>query len=485
MKGSHAGEDQKIRNNRPPTGTGNGTETGLMEQVMGYADSFLSQIYELPAYVVTDDKGKGIYDSPIGEAPMPMEQVLKLLAEQVDRPGLNPASGGHLGYIPGGGIFHSAPADFLADVTNRYSGVFFASPGAVRMENMLLQWMAGIVGYPEDSAGNLTSGGSIANLIGIVTARDAAGVKAQDYPRLVVYLTAQAHHSVDKAIRISGLGESVKRYIPVDKNYRMNTSALKKAIEKDRHSGLIPWLIIASAGTTDAGAVDPLPEIGYIAQRYGLWFHLDGAYGAFFALCEEGKKRLQGMETSHSIVMDPHKGLFLPYGLGTVLVKDKEKLHAAHHYQANYMQDTLASQEELSPADLSPELTKHFRGLRLWLPLKLLGVAPFRAALEEKLWLARYFYEQVQLLEGIEVGPYPDLSVVTFRCIPRRGNPDDFNRLLVREIQHDGRVFLSSTLLEGRVTLRLAVLAFRTHLDTVDLALQILREKVNELEKSV
>jgi glutamate/tyrosine decarboxylase-like PLP-dependent enzyme len=185
--------------------------------------------------------------------------------------------------------------------------------------------------------------------------------------------------------------------------------------------------------------------------------------------------------------MDPHKGLFLPYGLGVVLVRDRAHLLAAHHYQANYMQDAQHDASEISPADVSPELTKHHRSLRLWLPLKLLGVAPFRAALEEKLLLARYFRERVAEL-GFEVGPPPELSVVTFRYVPKHGLPSDeggrldainaVNQRLVEAIRRDGRVFLSSTTLDGRFTLRMVALAFRTHRRSVDLALRILEEQL-------
>lgn len=455
----------------------------LFSKVIKYSEMFLNKIYELPAYVMTENKGLRLFDFPISEDPIDMDKALDLLKQHVDSPGLNPASGGHLGYIPGGGIVYSAFGDFLADVTNRFAGLFFASPGAVRMENLLLNWMAKIVGYSENAAGNLTSGGSVANLIGIVTARDAHNLKAKDFEKSVVYLSEQVHHSVDKALRIAGLKECVKRYVPLDDRYRMLAEALEKAIVQDKQAGLNPWLIVTSAGTTDTGAVDPLTEIGEIAKKYQLWYHVDGAYGAFFVLCDEGKKILKGMETSDSIVMDPHKGLFLPYGTGAVLVKHKQKLLDAHYYMPNYLQDALNSRDELSPADLSPELTKHFRGLRLWLPLKLLGVSPFRAALEEKLLLARYFYEKIQAIDGFEVGPYPDLSVVTFRYLTKQGDVNEFNQRLVQEIHKDGRVFLSSTMLDGKFTLRLAVLAFRTHLQTIELALDILREKVRFLEK--
>ncbi len=453
----------------------------LFNKVKKYTDNFLNEIYECPAYVTTEDKGIGLYDSPISETPIDIDEALKLIEHNVDRPGLNPASGGHLGYIPGGGIPHSAYGDFLAAITNRYSGVFFAGPGAVRMENMLLDWMAEIIGYPKDSVGNLTSGGSVANLIGIVTARDAHNLKAKDLEKSVIYLSEQVHHSVDKAIRIGGLKECVIKYVPLDKKYHMQAEVLEQTILEDKQAGLNPWLAIASAGTTDTGAVDPLKEIGVIAEAHDLWFHIDGAYGAFFILCDEAQKILNGMETSDSIVMDPHKGLFLPYGSGALLVKDRQKLLDAHYYMPNYLQDTLNSRDELSPADLSPELTKHFRGLRLWLPLKLLGLAPFRACLEEKIWLARYFYEKVQEI-GFEVGPYPDLSVVTYRYIPKHGDANEFNQKLVHEIHQDGRVFISSTIIDGKFTLRLAVLAFRTHLNTIDLTLEILKEKVKLLE---
>ncbi len=456
-----------------------------LNKTLQYADTFLEELPTLPAYVMSNENGRSLYQSPITEGGIDMDTILTLLKSNVDKPGINPASGNHLGYIPGGGIFHSALGDYLADITNRYAGIFFASPGAVRMENMMLRWMADMVGYPETMGGNLTSGGSVSNLIGIVAARDAHNIQPEEIRKSVVYVTEHMHHSVGKALRIAGLKACVKRAVRVDQNYRMDPDALAQTIARDKKLGLNPWLIVASAGTTNTGSVDPMTPIGDIANANQLWLHVDGAYGAFFALCDEGKKILTGMDKSDSVIMDPHKTLFLPYGLGAVLVKDRQKLYESHYYQADYMQDSLEAVEEPSPADFSPELTKHFRGLRMWLPLKLLGVAPFRAALEEKMLLARYFYHKIQEIEGFEVGPYPDLSVVTYRYIPKRGNADDFNKRLVEEIHKDGRIFISSTLLDGEFVLRLAVAGFRTHLDTIDMALDILVQKVRYLEQNV
>lgn len=454
----------------------------LLDETSGYAERFLESLPRLPAFRETEDKGRGVDSSPVGDEPRPMRELLDILARHVDRPGLNPASAGHLGYIPGGGLYASALGDYLAAVTNRYSGVFFASPGAVRMENLLLDWMRDLVGYPPESAGgNLTSGGSIANLMAVVAARDGFGLKARDVEKAVVYTTEQAHHSLDKAVRIAGLGECVRRIVPLDHRYRMRPDALRGAIARDRGASLLPFLVIATAGTTDTGVVDPVEEIASVCRTENLWLHVDAAYGGFFLLCEEGKKAIGRLDDSDSCIMDPHKTLFLPYGSGAVLVRDRSTLLESHHYTANYMQDTLGARDELSPADLSPELSKHFRGLRLWMPLLLHGLAPFRAALEEKILLARYFHERLSRLPGFELGPAPDLSVVIFRYLPESGDADELNQRLVEAIRRDGRVFLSSTILDGRFTLRLAVSAFRTHIDTIDLTLDVLAELIEKL----
>jgi glutamate/tyrosine decarboxylase-like PLP-dependent enzyme len=456
----------------------------MTDPVLAYGERFLASLPEGRTYVPETDAGASLYAHPIGEEPRAIEDLLGVLAQSVDRAGINCAGPRDFGYIPGGGIFPAALGDYLADVTNRYAGVFFANPGAVRMEHLLTRWMASVVGFPDTAAGNLTSGGSIANLIGIVTARDAHAVRSRDVERAVIYATAHAHHSIHKAIRLAGLGEAVLREVPMDARHRMRVDALDRMIEDDQAAGRRPFLVVASAGTTDVGAVDPLRAIGDVASQHQLWLHVDGAYGAFFALCDEGRRALDGMACADSITMDPHKSLFLPYGSGAVLVKDTAAVHRAHAYTANYMQDTRLAADEMSPADLSPELTKPFRGLRLWLPLQLFGVAPFRAALEEKMLLARHFRQRLLEIPGFDVGPEPDLSVVTFRYVPDRGDADAFNQQLVQAIHADGRVFLSSSVIDGRFILRLAVLVFRSHLDDVELTIRILREKVDALLSS-
>lgn len=452
----------------------------LTQNVLAYTEAFLESLPGAPAFQMGAAGGTELHQYPISEQGRSIEKILALLRDNVDTQGINTPSARHLAYIPGGPLYHAALGDFLADISNRFSGHFFGGPGAVRIENMLLRWMASVVGYPEGATGNLTSGGSMANLTAILTARDAAGLKARNYERTVVYLTEQAHHSIAKALRIAGMEETILRYIPLDRLYRMRPEMLESIISQDQQAGLIPWLIVATAGTTDTGAVDPLEAISVVARQHQLWLHVDGAYGAFFALCQEGEQILKGMELSDSLTLDPHKGLFLPYGSGVILVKDGQKLFHALYADAHYLQDVIPSLDEMAPKDLSTELTRPFRGLRLWLPLQLLGTLPFQAALEEKLLLARYFYQEIQKIDGIEVSGPPDLSIVLFRFVPKAGDANAYNQKLIESIQQDGRIFLSSTTIEEKFWLRMAILGFRTHKDTIDRALQIIQEKIAE-----
>jgi len=443
---------------------------------MACAEDFMSALPGLPAFRSVEGAGKRILSAKFSETPEDLARILKLFADDVQPAGVRLGSPGYLAFIPISSLYPAALGDYLASVVNPFAGNFFASPGAVRLEHALTRWMAGFVGYPKTAAGDLTSGGSISNLTAVVCAREAHRLKARDYERAVVYLTSQTHHSVGKALRVAGLSGCIRREIPLDKSYRMDPRALEKTIRKDRKERLLPWLLVAAAGSTDTGAVDPLEDIADIARRYGLWLHVDGAYGAMFALCLPGKRVLRGMERSDSLTLDPHKGLFMPCGSGAVLVKNARHLVEPYRYEAHYMQDreTLASSDELSPSELSPELTRPFRGLRLWLSLKLVGVGAFRAALNEKLLLARYFYERIQSIKGIEVGPRPQLSVVVFRSVPERGDADEYNLRVLKWIQRDGRIFITSTKLNGKVWLRLAVLCAATHQEQIELALRIL-----------
>jgi len=395
------------------------------------------------------------------------------LIDAVDRgvaTSFNTTGPGYLAYIPGGGIFAAALADFLAAGVNRYVGMWQPSPALVQLEWNVLRWLADLFGFPPEARGIFTSGGSMANFSGIVAARHTG--LGDDLSGGVLYLTAEAHASVAKAAGLAGLSSRNLRTVPSDGALRMDPEALRREIEADRARGLRPFCVVASAGTVNTGAVDPIAEIGEIAHEHRLWLHVDGAYGGFFQLTERGRRAFAGIEQADSIALDPHKGMFLPYGTGCLLVREGRHLRESHSVDgAVYLQDLAGEGESRNFADYSPELSRDFRGLRVWLPLKLHGLDAFREALEEKLQLARFLHERLADAPGLEVPWEPDLSIVAFRSAAG----DEASRELLGRINDSKRVFLSSTVLGGRFTLRAAILCHRTHRDRIEEAAEIIR----------
>ena len=449
-------------------------------QVQDFVDGFLKNIETYPAYV----KGNPNTDKlSIQKNKKSLKELLQNFNSEVVLKGIKPASGKHLGYVPGGGIYTAAIGDFLASVTNEYAGMYYASPGAVSIENELLNWIKSIFGFPKNAVGNLTSGGSIANLIALTAARDKHKIKNEKIPKSVLYLSPQAHHCIHKALRIIGLEDIKINILELDEFFKIDTSKLTEKIEEDIATGLNPFMVIATAGTTDTGTIDPLGVIGKIAKVNNLWYHIDGAYGGFFILSESKKQLFKGIELADSLVIDPHKGLFLPYGIGAVLIKDKEAVFHSHHYTADYMQDAISADMQINPSDVSPELTKHFRGLRMWLPLQIHGLEPFKASFEEKILLTTYFRNKLIEL-GFKVGPEPDLTISYFWYPSATIDENTFNIKLVEFIHENGDVFFSTTKINQKFVIRLAILSIRTKKVTIDTAITML-QKCLKLTKEV
>ncbi|HYS78053.1 MAG TPA: pyridoxal-dependent decarboxylase, partial [Candidatus Dormibacteraeota bacterium] len=259
---------------------------------------------------------------------------------------------------------------------------------------------------------------------------------------------------------------------------RLRPALLETMIEEDRAKGQRPFLVVANAGTTNTGAIDPLTEVFDLAHRHGLWAHADAAYGGFFRLVPEGEARLRGIEAYDSITLDPHKGLFLPYGTGCLLVRDPATLRRAHGGQAGYLQDVSSGAGAPNFTDLSPELSRDFRGLRLWLPIQLHGLQAFRLQIQEKLDLARRAYAELKEEPLLEVLDEPQLSIVAFAARPEARGAE-----LLRRVNARRRVFLSSTTMGGRYVLRLCVLSFRTHADRVLEAVAAIRDEARRLAR--
>jgi len=417
---------------------------------------------------------------PSPEKGTEFESLLDFLMNKVIPVSINTPHPAYLGYIPGGGLYPSAIADFLGAATNRFTGAWFAAPVAARLEANVLEWFAQWMGYPESARGILTSGGSLANFSGVATARKH--LLGDDISRGILYASNQTHHSVTKVAFLAGIPERNIRLLDVDECFRAIPDQFEMAIKKDLKKGMKPFFLVGNAGTTNTGAVDPLPELADIAEKYGLWYHIDAAYGGFFNLCEEGKKILRGLERSDSIVLDPHKGLFVPYGSGSLLVKDGELLRRAHMLTAEYLLDHTTPEGEFNATEYSPELSRSYRGLRVWLPLKLFGVKAFRENLAEKLHLTKWIYQRFLEEPGFECIATPDLSVIAFRYHPKEDNLDTFNRKLLEKIVKSKKLFLSSTLLNGEFVIRVCILSFRTHQAEVEEAFDIIKNSAKRLE---
>jgi glutamate/tyrosine decarboxylase-like PLP-dependent enzyme len=433
-----------------------------MGQIADYGARYLAGLENQPALRESTAQAirRGFEEQGQG-----LPEALAYLDEHVLSSGINATSGNFLGYIPGGGIPTAAIGDFLAALTNRYAGVYAAGPGAAEIENECIRWMCELVRFGDSAWGTLQSGGTLSTLMALAAARDSR--PTADWPRGVVYLTDQTHHCLEKCLKVLGLAETKRVWVATDRANRMSVDDLRTKVAADRLARLLPWIVCINAGTTNSGAVDPIADVLEVCRKEGMWGHVDAAYGGFFLLTERGRHLLGGLGDADSIVLDPHKALFLPYGCGAVLVKDAELLKRSFASSADYLAD-VEEQGGISASDYSLEGTRHFRGLRLWLSLTVNGLARYRSALEEKLLLARYAHEQLQAIAGIEVGPEPELSCVVFRAAAG----DAATKVLLGRIVKRGKVYVSSTRLNGTLHVRFCLLCFRTHLEHVDRALE-------------
>jgi aromatic-L-amino-acid decarboxylase len=406
---------------------------------------------------------------PAPESGAPLGGLLDSLFVEWIPKSFNTASPGYLAYIPGGGLFPAALADLISAGTNRYTGVWLPAPALVQLEANVLDWFRDWMGFPASTRGLLTPGGSMAAFNAIVAARERH--LGAEIRRGTLYVSTQTHHSVAKAARLAGIHSDRVREIEIDGRYRMRVEALERAVAADRAADLQPFLVVSSAGTTNTGAVDPIPEIADVAAREGLWHHVDGAYGAFFRLVESMRPALAGLERADSLTLDPHKGLFLPYGVGALLVRDGEALRAVHGATASYMPAMADSDEMYDPSQYGPDLSRGFPGLRVWLCLKLFGVARFRAALAEKRALALDAFERIRALPGVVIDAPPALSLFAFHLERPGSTRDEQNRettALVDGVTARGRVMITGCTVEGRFLARVCVLSFRTRQDRID-----------------
>ena len=354
-----------------------------------------------------------------------------------------------------------ALADAAAAGVNAFTGSWTGGSGPATVELTVLDWLRDWCGMPEGTEGVLTSGGSIASLVAFAAAREARLGDARGQG--VVYVSDQTHSSLPRAVRL--LGEQV-RVLASDGDQRLPAAALDAAVAEDLAAGRRPFCAVATAGTTSTGAIDPLREIHAVCERHGLWLHVDGAYGAPAMLTESGAAALDGLGLADSLMVDPHKWLFQPYEIGSVLVREPGLLERVFSLDGDYLRDTHGG--AVNFRDRGPELTRGARGLKLWLSVRVFGLDAFRAAIAHGIALAEHAEARLREREGWEVVTPAQLGIVTFR----RASLDDAGQTRLSDaLVADGFAAPSTTLVAGRVVLRLCTINPRTTFEDVDATL--------------
>ena len=404
------------------------------------------------------------------EDPVPLAALLDPLFDEWIPRSFTAPSPGYLAFIPGGGLFPAALADFISDGVNRFTGVWQAAPALLQLEANALEWLRDWMQFPPAARGLFTTGGSMANFNAILCARERH--LGRDVRSGVMYTSTQAHQSVLKSAKLAAVFPDRVRSVGVDALFRMRVDALSDAIARDRRDGLRPFLVVSSAGTTNTGAVDPLEEVADLCAREGLWHHVDGAYGAFFHAVPDLRPLVAGLPRADSLTLDPHKGLFLPYGTGALLVRDGAALRAAHDVpHAGYLPPLPESEEFYDPSVHGPDLSRGFPGLRVWLSFKLFGARKLRAAIAEKRALAVQAAGRIAQVPGIVMDAWPQLSLFAFHVTwpgATGDQEDEATRALLAGVTARGRVMLTGCTAAGRFLGRVCVLSFRTRLADID-----------------
>lgn len=383
-------------------------------------------------------------------------------------------NGRFFGYVLGSGEPIGALADFMASILNQNVTAWRSSPAAVTVERTVIGWMCEGLGCKEFT-GSLTGGGSAANLMGLAMAREAklpANEKGCS-PNGTIYASEEVHMSIPKAVALLGIGRENLRLVRTDESFHIIPEELDRTLARDQESGKTPIAVVASAGTVNTGAIDPLAQVAAIARKHGAWLHVDGAYGALAALAI--RNRFQGLELADSISLDPHKWLYQPLDCGCLLYRDGESARKAFAYTGDYTR-VLSSDpiESFAYFEESIELSRRFRALKLWMSLRYHGMEAFRQSIKDDLGLARDLAEKIVNQPELELIAPVELSAVCFRYLGSGGRSEgDLNRLnpaILKQVNKRGRVYLSNATLRAKFCLRACILNHRTKpadLDTV------------------
>jgi glutamate/tyrosine decarboxylase-like PLP-dependent enzyme len=433
----------------------------------------------------------------VPDAPMADADLLDYLREAAFGSSFYPGHPRFLAYVSGTGTVPGAAADLLAAALNMNVGAWVLSPFATEVEEKLVEWFASRFGLPDGAGGLLTSGGAMANFVALKVARDhragwdvrADGVAAG--PRLAMYMSHETHVVSVRAADMLGLGSGAVRTLDVDDGYRLRVDRLRHAIRRDRDEGVVPFAVVASAGTVATGAVDPLREIADVCGEERVWMHVDGAYGGPAAFTDDLRPLFAGVERADSIAFDPHKWLYTPHSGGCVLVRDAQHLGDSFAVSPTYTrQDKERTGRGIDFGQLGPQFSRGFWALKVWVSLLAHGWDAYRRRISHDAELARYLGRLVEEREAFELACPVGLSICCFRYVPpdlpavqgRDRYLDALNERLMTEVQQDGRVFFSNAVLDGRYVLRVCIVNFRTEADDLEAVLDVAEELGDKLD---
>ena len=450
---------------------------------------YLGDLRDRPVY-------RGLFSHEIREkldAALPtkasnFDELLKVFRETIIPFSRQNAHPRMFGYVQSPGTALAGFADLLASTLNANLTVWRSAPAPVELERLTIDWIRQILGFNAEAGGLFVSGGSMANLTAIAAARQAKGDSSG---RLLIYASTETHFSIAKAATLLGIGRDNMRHVAVDARFKIRIDDLVAKINADLAAGCVPFCVVANAGTVNTGAVDPLAQIREVADRFQLWMHVDGSYGAFAILAKSARELFLGMDRADSIALDPHKWLYLPVDVGCVMYRDPKIARAAFAHEAEYTRIIgQEADEAFAFWDYGPELSRRFRALKVWMLLKGVGLDALGAAIESNLACARHLESMVRSSDDFEMIAPVELSVFCFRHVPTRlknESPqviDAFNEDLLVALQRDGSSYLSNASLRGRFALRGCVLNYRTTLRDMEILLDDLRRVASSLPAS-
>ncbi|MEW7293131.1 pyridoxal phosphate-dependent decarboxylase family protein [Aquimarina sp. 2304DJ70-9] len=456
-------------------------------------DHFETQNSKKPVTIATREEMDLLLTEAIPDQPTPANEVLDFVMDHVI-PNSNIVSHPKsYSFVPGPSNYVSVMADTLATGFNIFSGGWAASPAAAELEIVTMNWLLKIFGFPTKKGGGIfTSGGSMANLTALVTARR---IKCKDdFSKAIIYLSDQAHSSNIKAIKVIGFKKEQIRIIPTDIEFKISLNKLKNAIAKDRLEGLQPFCIIASAGTTNTGTVDPLDQIATICKNENLWMHVDGAYGGAAILANKGDLLLKGIEKADSLTVDPHKWFFQPYEIGCLLVKDHNWLSGTFTEKPEYLRDIEGNESEINFYDHGIQLTRRFRALKFYMSLKTFGLDSFKKAIQYTIDLAEQAETILRKSSNWEITSPATLAIINFRYHPigfdlTEEELDCINQNISNKIIASREALLVTTVLQGQIVLRMCLINPRTTIediqDTLEKCETFAKEELTTLQKQL